>query len=162
MPIRGVLHRDLKPGNVMLGKFGETLVVDWGLAKLNSSRERSRQDSTIEPDPTLMPRSGGKSSATVIGVALGTPAYMPPEQADGRLDILGPASDVYSLGATLFELLTGQPAFRGNAKDLLPKVRNGDFPAPRQINPFVPRALEAISVKAMASNRSTVTRRHKH
>ena len=107
---RGVLHRDLKPGNIMLGKYGETLVVDWGLAK-PTGRTGSGHDRSDEA--TLRPRSGGESSATVAGQAFGTPAYMSPEQAAGKLDELGPASDVYSLGATLYELLTGQVPFPG-------------------------------------------------
>src|SRR5205823_2650451 len=90
---RGVIHRDLKPSNVMLGKFGETLVVDWGLAKTVG-----RQEPTPDGEQTLQPRSGSDLSATEMGEALGTPAYMSPEQADGRLDRLGPGSDIYSLG----------------------------------------------------------------
>jgi serine/threonine-protein kinase len=105
---RGVLHRDLKPGNVMLGKYGETLVVDWGLAKA-----AGRPDAAKTPDEaTLRPSSGSGQAATVAGTALGTPAYMSPEQAAGRLDLLGPATDVYGLGATLYAVLTGRPPFR--------------------------------------------------
>src|SRR5262249_28449149 len=102
---RGVLHRDLKPGNIMVGKYGETLVVDWGLAKLLRRSERIR---TTE-ESTLQPSSGSEWVATVLGTAIGTPAYMSPEQAAGWLDLLGPASDIYSLGATLYTLLTGKP-----------------------------------------------------
>ena len=88
---RGVLHRDLKPGNVMLGKYGETLVVDWGLAKV---LDRADAEATEAP---LQPSLSGDLAMTQTGAALGTPAYMSPEQAAGRLDQLGPASDVYSL-----------------------------------------------------------------
>ena len=144
---RGVLHRDLKPGNVMLGKYGETLVVDWGLAKVvgrggEPRRRRGR-------------RCGRRRAAAWRrrwpGTAVGTPAYMSPEQAAGRLDQLGPASDVYSLGATLYCLLTGRPPVSGgDVGEVLEKVQRGDFPPPRQVRPGVPPALEAVCLKAMA------------
>jgi tetratricopeptide (TPR) repeat protein len=86
-----------------------------------------------------------------MGSTLGTPAFMPPEQAAGRLDLLGPASDVYSLGATLYSLLTGQTPFRDPERGrVLQQVQRGEFPAPRQVNRRIPAALEAICVKAMA------------
>ncbi len=144
---RGVLHRDLKPGNIMIGKYGETLVVDWGLAKVQGREEASN----LAGENTLRPSSASGSSATVMGSAIGTPAYMPPEQAGGRLDKLGPPSDVYSLGATLYYLLTGRAPFVGREiKKLLTEVQAGSFPAPRSLQPGVPKALEAICLKAMA------------
>src|SRR5262249_20939073 len=88
---RGVLHRDLKPGNVMLGQYGETLVVDWGLAKAAGDG----RDDTAPGEGPLRPISASGSAPTEMGKALGTPAYMSPEQAAGRLDQLGPGSDVY-------------------------------------------------------------------
>jgi tetratricopeptide (TPR) repeat protein/tRNA A-37 threonylcarbamoyl transferase component Bud32 len=141
---RGVLHRDLKPGNVMLGKYGETLVVDWGLAKPVGGPEGASE-------APLRPVSADDSAPTQMGAALGTPAFMSPEQAAGRLDRLGPASDVYSLGATLYCLLTGKPPFEsGDVAVVLGRVQKGEFPRPRQVNRDVPRALEAICLKAMA------------
>ena len=131
---RGVLHRDLKPGNIMLGKYGETLVVDWGLAKA-----KGRDDPHAAGDEeTLYPRSGSGSAATQMGSAVGTPAYMSPEQAAGRLDELGPASDVYSLGATLYSILVAQPPFQsGDLVEVLSKIQAGDFPRPRSCDqPF--------------------------
>jgi serine/threonine-protein kinase len=141
---RGALHRDLKPANVMVGKYGETLVVDWGLAKV---LDRAGGGSEGE----LRPGLGGEPTATRPGAALGTPAYMSPEQAAGRLDLLGPHSDVYSLGATLYTLLTGRPPLtQADAAEVLRRVQRGDFPRPREIAPAVPAALEAVCRKAMA------------
>jgi serine/threonine-protein kinase len=144
---RGVLHRDLKPGNIMLGKYGETLVVDWGLAKPLGADEKLTGQSE---GPFQAGLSGG-SVATQMGAAVGTPQYMSPEQAAGRWDTVGPASDVYSLGATLYTLLTGKAAFEGSGvEEVLHKVGRGDFPPPRQVKPQVPPALEAVCLKAMA------------
>ncbi len=93
---RGVLHRDLKPGNILLGQYGETLVVDWGLAKVVGTPEQAR----AEPDgeATFHPSSGSGVAETLAGSAVGTPAFMSPEQAAGRTDELGLATDVYDLG----------------------------------------------------------------
>jgi serine/threonine-protein kinase len=144
---RGVLHRDLKPANVMLGKYGETLVVDWGLAK-TVGREEGLPGSE---ERTLRPQSGSGAALTQMGSALGTPGYMSPEQASGRLDLVGRASDVYSLGATLYALLTGKAPFSGSdAGAILDRVRRGQFPRPRQVKPGTPAPLEAICLKAMA------------
>jgi eukaryotic-like serine/threonine-protein kinase len=148
---RGVLHRDLKPGNIMLGKFGETLVVDWGLAK-SVGRNESAPASAALDDRTLVPESGSDLSGTEVGARLGTPAYMSPEQAAGRIDALGPASDVYSLGATLYCLLTGRAPFNDpNLAELLKKVERGDFSRPRKLEPWIDPALEAICLKAMTT-----------
>lgn len=145
---RGVLHRDLKPDNVMLGRYGETLVVDWGLAKTLGGRD------TVGGEPTesaLVPPSGDSHDPTLAGTALGTPAYMSPEQAEGRLDELGPATDVYALGATLHHLLTGRAPVEGeDLGDVLRRVIRGEIPPPRTLRSDVPRALEAVCRKAMA------------
>jgi serine/threonine-protein kinase len=141
---RGVLHRDLKPGNVMLGRYRETLVVDWGLAKPLG------QGDPDNPEGPLTPASGSGSATTVAGTAVGTPAYMSPEQAAGRLDVLGPQSDVYSLGATLYHLLSGQPPFAGpDVGAVLRQVQAGDYLPLRQVKPQVPAALAAVCRKAM-------------
>jgi len=142
---RGVLHRDIKPGNVIVGKHGETLVVDWGLAKATG-----KSDPKVG-EQTLMPSSASGSMETLPGSALGTPAYMSPEQASGDLEGLGPASDVYCLGATLYCLLTGRAPFEGNDVGvLLRAVQAGDFPPPRRVDPRIDKALEVVCKKAMA------------
>jgi serine/threonine-protein kinase len=143
---RGVLHRDIKPGNVIVGKHGETLVVDWGLAKPLGRVEPGHGAG----ERTLLP-SSASGSGTLRGMALGTPAYMSPEQASGDLDRLGPRSDVYSLGATLYCLLTGKPPFEGEVADVLRKVERGDLVPPRKVDPSVDKALEAVCLKAMAT-----------
>lgn len=149
---RGILHRDLKPDNIMLGKFGETLIVDWGLAKpLNEPVSQMEVPQPSLTEQPLRPISGSGPVETLAGTALGTPGYMSPEQALGRLDLMGVRSDIYSLGATLYCLLTGQSPFVGSdVAAILPLVQKGDFPSPRSVNPRVSVALEAICLKAMA------------
>jgi serine/threonine-protein kinase len=144
---RGILHRDLKPANVMLGNYGETLVVDWGLAKPFSRDESAR----AVGEETLTPASGSGEGGTQTGAVMGTPSYMSPEQAAGEWDRVGTASDLYSLGAILYKLLTGQTPFEGSSgKAKLEKVKRGDFPRPRQLTKSCPAALEAVCLKAMA------------
>lgn len=154
---RGVLHRDLKPGNIMLGQYGETLVVDWGLAKpvqAAASESISHDaDATLPhlPEPALRPQSGSGSAPTQMGAVIGTPAFMSPEQAAGRLDQLSGASDVYSLGATLYVILTGRaPQDDDDLGVVLQRVARGEFARPRAVKPVIPRGLEAICLKAMA------------
>jgi serine/threonine protein kinase/tetratricopeptide (TPR) repeat protein len=142
---RGVVHRDVKPENIMLGDFGETLVVDWGLARPYDATPDAR-----DSHRPVSPSASASSTQTVDGQIVGTPAYMSPEQAAGRLDLLGPTVDVYSLGATLYHLLTGQAPFVGELNDLIPLVQTGRFPPPRQLNRGIPRPLESICLRAMA------------
>ena len=145
---RGILHRDLKPRNVMLGKYDETLVVDWGLAKPFERDDLARSVG----EETLTPISGTEdcSDTPTVGV-VGTPAYMSPEQAEARWDLVGPASDVFGLGAILYAILTGQAPYQGRRiGEVLEKVRRCEFPPPRQVKPGGPPALEAICLKAMA------------
>ena len=156
---RGVLHRDLKPGNIMLGQYGETIVVDWGLAK--PVQAPATDSVSVDPEatqphlaePAIRPQSGSGSAPTQMGAAIGTPAFMSPEQAAGRLDELSGASDVYSLGATLYVILTGRaPQDDDDLGVVLQRVARGEFPKPRAVKPIVPRGLEAICLKAMALN----------
>jgi eukaryotic-like serine/threonine-protein kinase len=144
---RGVLHRDLKPGNIMLGKYGETLVVDWGLAKMAGQR-----DTVKGPAETTTEAShDSKHTPTQHGSALGTPAYMSPEQAAGQLDLMGTTSDVYSLGATLYTLLAGKAPVEGNGiGEILRKTQRGDITPLPQGRHGAPAGLAAICGKAMA------------
>jgi serine/threonine protein kinase/Flp pilus assembly protein TadD len=149
---RGVVHRDLKPANVMLGQYGETFVVDWGLAKEMTGDECNVPDGGIaSATPANPPTAAPSDSLTKTGRVAGTPAYMSPEQAAGRWAAVGPASDVYSLGAILYVILTGRAPFpASDPPDLVRQAQQGDFPLPRQIRPDVPRTLEAVCLKAMA------------
>ena len=144
---RGVIHRDLKPANIMLGRYGETLVVDWGLAK-----RLDRPDSDASnAEGWLGSRSAEAIAATQPGGVSGTPAYMSPEQARGEVDRLGPATDIYSLSATLYCLLTGKaPVEEGSPLTVLDRVRRGEFPPPRAVRAGIPLALEAICLKAIS------------
>jgi hypothetical protein len=145
---RGVIHRDLKPANVMLGKYGETLVVDWGLAK---PVERTEADRLLGEE-TLEPTPGSGEDATHLGLAMGTPAFMSPEQVAGRWDAVGPASDIFSLGAILYALLTGRAPYPGGKEEAMARASAADYPLPRRVNPATPRALEAVCLKALAPN----------
>lgn len=150
---KGVIHRDVKPDNIMIGSFGEVLLVDWGLAKVlhrNTTAEESTSlaDETMDDDSE--PGSAWfeeRSTRTRHGVVVGTPAYMSPEQARGESDQIGPASDIWSLGGVLYTILYGKPPYRGRAKDVLRKVARTE-PDPVD-DPHVPEALAEICRRAM-------------
>ena len=143
---RGVIHRDIKPDNIMIGAFGETLVVDWGLAKVLDSPDlsASRCVSVLRPQ-------GPDSTATQDGNVLGSPQYMSPEMAEGRIAEEDVRTDIYLLGATLYQLLTNRPPRQGSSREEILNLAKTAKPAPpRSVNPNVPKALEAICIKAMA------------
>jgi serine/threonine-protein kinase len=144
---RRVIHRDLKPQNVVLGDFGEVVVLDWGLAKLGDRPE----DSAALASVALAGQEDRE--ATMQGQVLGTPAYMAPEQAEGRLDWVGRHSDIYGLGALLYEILTDRPPFEGSeTHDVLRRVVAEEPPRIRTVVPTAPAALEAVCRKAMAKD----------
>jgi len=145
---RGVLHRDLKGDNVILGDFGEVIVLDWGLAKLMGQAEESEGDPiAMTPDAIL------DAGLTLQGDVVGTPAYMAPEQAEGRLNQIDARTDVFGLGAIFYEILTGQPPFVGSTTlDVLKKAVQGNPALPRELWPEVPSGLEPICLKAMAKD----------
>ena len=139
---RGVIHRDLKPSNIMLGEYGEVFVMDWGLAKIIDSN-------------VLHPVVGGRPDdpiyQTRVGDITGTPRYMSPEQAMGLIDALNERSDIYSLGALLFEILTQRPAHTGKTvQEVLRRVRSGQIRTPSSQAPDVPAELDAVVLRCMA------------
>lgn len=148
---RNVLHRDLKPANVLLGTYGETLIIDWGLAKLTDRKDTAQADGDPhQPEPVHIASENLAEAPTVAGETLGSPQYMSPEQANGQHDTLTAASDVYSLGATLYCIVTGRaPVFGLGIKETLERVRRGDIPPATSVNARVPKPLEAICSKAM-------------
>ena len=140
---RGVLHRDLKPGNIMLGQFGETLVVDWGLAKRLNHNDPEPQDALGSP---LL--SASRHAETLPGSAVGTPQYMSPEQAKGETDKLGLLTDVYSLGAILFEIITGRAPHPGkDAMDCLMAAARNQIVPTDQTGELLDIAYRAMATK---------------
>jgi serine/threonine protein kinase len=147
---QGIVHRDLKPGNIMVGTFGEVLVMDWGLAKRTSVREE-------EPGPSPIFETAG-SERTEAGRVHGTPGYMSPEQASAAYEAMGPASDVFSLGIILHEILTGERPFHGtDLDDVVEALRRDRREAVRELTRArkersIPNALVAICDKALSLN----------
>jgi serine/threonine-protein kinase len=139
---RGVVHRDLKGSNVVLGDFGEVILLDWGLAKLVG--QPGEEGAPLSVGPAPLP------AETQAGAVFGTPAYMAPEQAAGRTDLVGPHSDVYGLGAILYEILTGRPPYTGTDRnEILRRVLEEAPPRPGRLRP-VAAPLEAVCLKALS------------
>lgn len=150
---RGVVHRDLKPDNIMVGEFGETLIVDWGLAKVRGQDDPRAADIERRMERVSMIDS---ASSTLDGHALGTPAYMSPEQARGELAQIDERSDVWGLGAILFEILTGRPPHTGErAVEVLQKVLTERPPKVLEVESGAPAELAAIADRALLLDRSS-------
>jgi len=154
---RGVIHRDLKGDNVVLGDFGEVIVVDWGFAKVLSPTSgaglHSDEDHHRSVDPPRSPEIDTEAppEQTQAGEMLGTPAYMAPEQAEGRRADIDARTDVFGLGAMLYEILTGQPPFVGaSTAEVLDKARRSEVMNPQLVASDTPPALAAICRRAMA------------
>ena len=175
---RGVIHRDLKPENVLLGAYGETLVIDWGLAKLNLelAAEQTKENAfhtqptsdvdpldqppwgtaagTYDGTPLRLPTGHDPELATLHGSFIGTPGYASPEQVRGQVNRVSNRSDVYSLGAMLYHLLTGRPPGDrdgGNMEETLEATVRGTFALPSEVVRHVPHGLAAICMKALAT-----------
>ncbi|MBU1219161.1 serine/threonine protein kinase [Myxococcota bacterium] len=147
---KGVIHRDLKPANVMIGEFGETVVLDWGLAKIKGEKDHRSSDLFVDPD-----KIRENLGETTDGTLIGTPLYMSPEQAMGKLDDIDESSDIYALGAAIYELLTKQPVFSSrNPREVLDMVVKGQVDPPSRIEKRIPRELESIIMKAMKWKKS--------
>jgi eukaryotic-like serine/threonine-protein kinase len=143
---RGIIHFDLKPANIMLGKYGETLVVDWGLARRigydTAELTTTTTANTFQTQP--LEESGTPRPEDVKG----TVAFMSPEQAAGSWDEVGPSSDIFSLGATLYCILVGRPPYDGD--NAIQNGRRGKFQTPRRVDENIPPGLDAICTLAMA------------
>ncbi len=149
---RSVVHRDIKPANIMIGEFGETVLLDWGLAKVVGQAD-VHADEMKESLRILRLGTPEETPQTIHGEAVGTPHYMSPEQADGRIEDLDYRSDVYSVGAVLYELLVGEPPFSGRtAEEILQKVISEEPPPITDATPEAPPELVSICKKAMSKD----------
>ena len=156
---KGIIHRDLKPANIMIGEFGEVLVMDWGIAKILN-----------QPEATPEPVTGTSAEGTQYGTVMGTPSFMAPEQAEGRLEVINERTDIYSLGAILYTILTLRPPITGSKADadLMERVKAGRITPPVAFNEDprdnavllhcpdrqVPEALSAVAMQALAKEQS--------
>jgi len=148
---RGVIHRDIKPENTMLGEFGETVVLDWGLAKVRGKQDIRGKE--LEKEIALY--QDAAAGKTVDGKAIGTPAYMSPEQAEGKVEEIDERSDVWSLGAALYEVLTGKTPFEGVTPfEVIGKVLKDAVRPIKETCPEAPAELAAVAEKALHRDKS--------
>jgi len=146
---RQVIHRDIKPANIMVGAFGETVLLDWGIAKFRDTPDLS--SSTLRGRLIEIQESANR---TLEGEVYGTPLYMSPEQAQGAIGSLDERSDVWSLGAILFQILTGRPPFTASSvAELLVRISRDEAPAAKSIEPAAPADLAAVAAKALSKRR---------
>lgn len=148
---RGIIHRDLKPSNIVIGEFGESIILDWGLAK---ALHETEPISTAEIAPARLATSAEDASDDILtrhGALVGTPSYMSPEQIEPRYGEVGPVSDVFALGILLYLILTGEKPYRGKASEVMKMIASDDpAPSPRPSHAYIPAELAAICEKAMA------------
>ncbi len=167
---KGVVHRDLKPDNIMIGEYGEVLLMDWGLAKLMTTHDAISfsGDKTNKPEidytgieSILSDPSTQGTFKTIDGQIMGTPGYMPPEQALGKVDDINARSDIYALGGILYHILTLRPTLKDyySVREVVKQIVVGDFPPPSSFNSSnsfphcpnkkIPEALSAVAMKAL-------------
>lgn len=138
----GTIHRDLKPANILIDESGEPVVMDFGLARRAAWSEDSKPDGPARP---------ADAGLTQYGSVLGTPAYMPPEQARGDVAAVGPRSDIYALGVILYELLTGRRPFTADdTAELIRQIESDPPPKPSDFYPWIDKAVEAVCLRALA------------
>jgi tetratricopeptide (TPR) repeat protein len=140
------VHRDLKGANVVLGRFGEVVVLDWGLARVLGAGDPDVNERPVEPLPDI------ELERSQEGWVKGTPTCMAPEQARGEVSRIDRRTDVFGLGGILYEILTGQPPYQGTSRnEVLDRARRGEVRSPRTLAGWVPRPLEAVCLKALAA-----------
>lgn len=152
---KGIVHRDLKPSNILIGRAGHTSLIDWGTSKgVNQPRDQRAVDLGVtmvagqDPKPQAEPLH-----ETVHGMILGTPAFMSPEQAQGRTDLVSPQSDIYGLGASLYFIVTGRAPHRGDhIAEVLGKAQKGEITGPKAVVEGVPDLLVRICDRALQAN----------
>ncbi len=150
---KGVIHRDLKPNNVMVGEFGETVVLDWGLAKVRGQQDIFQVSLARKANTLLGPEE--MTPETQMGEVLGTPGYMAPEQARGAVEQVDERSDVYALGAVLYAVLAGQaPHWNQQRRNMLRSMLEEEPEPLESLEPSLPTELAAICRRAMAKDPS--------